>query len=333
MDVDSTEGVELLLDVGIERRISGAADVEIRSHDGRWTRWEVKVLRHSPSPAEMKRVLELVARNGADGVLFVVAKAGATLTDAAQQDRRVAYASLGEGVVSLLGEIHLADEDVTRIPPRAVRPSWVRFGVLRLFALLENAVLSQSEMARRLGVSHVAIGKQLPLLGPILERTPRGWRTTDRDGCWNRFLFDYPGPRGLATYWTATGTIAEQLEQVERSVRDAGGHVALSGDTAADFYAPWRQPTRITGYLHAQPPLEEHGFASVRAADATVELRVPKDPTILPMSQTWPMMDGRERCYVDPLLAAWDMARTPGGDIADAVEHLRDRALRESLWS
>lgn len=332
MVVDSTEGVELLLDVGLERRIAGPADIEIRGGDGRWTRWEVKVLRHSPSPAEMERVLDLVARNGRDGVLFVVAKAGSTLADAAQQDRRVAYTSLGEGVVSFLGELHRADEAGTRVPPRAVRPSWTRLGALRLFAL-DDAVLSQSEMARRLGVSHVAVGKQLPLLGPLVERVPRGWRATDREACWVTFLADYPGPRGLATFWTATATVADQLERVERSVREAGGRVAFSGDAAADFYAPWRRPTRITGYLDAQPPLEQNGFAAVRAADATVELRVAKDPTILPMSRTWPTKDGHERRYVDPVLAAWDLARTPGGDVDDAVHRLRERALREPLWS
>lgn len=332
MHIDSTEGVELLLDVGLDRRISGPADVQIRAGDGTWTRWDVKVLQHSPSPAEIKQVLELVTRSGQDGVLFVVAKAGATLADVARQDHRVAYASLRESVVSYLGELYRADEHGAQIPPRAARPSWVRMGTLRLFALLGDAVLSQSEIARRLSVSHVAVGKQLPSLEPLVERTPQGWRTTDRDACWEKFFADYPGPRGLATFWTATGTVADQLERVEQVIRETGGQVALSGDAAADFYAPWRRPTRITGYLNTQPHLEEHGFASVRAVDATVELRVAKDPTILPMSRTWPANDRRELRYVDPLLAAWDLARTPGGDVDDAVTRLRERVLRERLW-
>ncbi len=333
MVVESAEGVELLLDVGLERRVTGSADVEIRADDGRWTRWQVKVLRHSPSPAEVDRALAALKTSRHDGALFVVARAGSTLTEAARRDERVAYAALSDGVVSFFGEIRRTGDER---PPQAQRPgrtSWARLGALRLFALIDRHTLSQSEIARRIGVSHVAVGKQLSRLEPLIERTVKGWRAVDRVKCWEKFLADYPGPRGLVSFWTATGEVSGQLARLERVVREQHGVLVISGDVAADFYAPWKRPTRITAYVTEQPPLEERGFADVRAADAIVELRVARDPTILAMSRTWPSPDGGQRRYADPLITAWDLSRTPGGDVSSAVEELRDRAIREPLWS
>ena len=40
--------------------------------------------------------------------------------------------------------------------------------------------LTQSMIARMLGVSHVSVGKQLPLPGGLVERVPGGWRAVDR---------------------------------------------------------------------------------------------------------------------------------------------------------
>ena len=245
----------------------------------------------------------------------------------------MAYAALSDGVVSFFGEIRRTGDER---PPQAQRPgrtSWARLGALRLFALIDRHTLSQSEIARRIGVSHVAVGKQLSRLEPLIERTVKGWRAVDRVKCWEKFLADYPGPRGLVSFWTATGEVSGQLARLERVVREQHGVLVISGDVAADFYAPWKRPTRITAYVTEQPPLEERGFADVRAADAIVELRVARDPTILAMSRTWPSPDGGQRRYADPLITAWDLSRTPGGDVSSAVEELRDRAIREPLWS
>jgi hypothetical protein len=118
-----------------------------------------------------------------------------------------------------------------------------------------------------------------------------GWRVADLGGCWDRFLADYPGPRGLSTFWAATGEPADQLARVERLVPELERALAVSGDFAADFYAPWRSPTRVIAYVTEHPALQEHGFATVRSAEATVELRTPRDPTILSMSHVWPLVD------------------------------------------
>jgi hypothetical protein len=332
--VESGDGVELLLDVGLDRRVTGSAEVEISTGDGRWSRRQVLLLRHSPSPQEIDRAVAAL-RPHVDGLFFVVARAGRALDRAAGRDRRIAYAAVDDAVVCFQGELHRAGGDRPVAATHPGRTSWARLAMLRLFALRPVEPLSQSEIARRLGVSHVAVGKQLPLPDELVERTPVGWRVVDRAGCWDRFMLDYPGPRGLTTYWAATGDLAAQLLRVERVEHERGdAGPAVSGDLAADFYAPWRRPNRAVAYVTNQPPLEEHGFATVRSADATVELRTPLDPTILTMSREWPSTrDGTPRRYADPLIAAWDLRRSPGGDVGSAVDQLRARALREPLWA
>lgn len=332
--MESVDGVELLLDVGLDRRITGSAEVEISTGDGRWSRRQVLLLRHSPSPQEIGRAVAAL-RPHVDGLLYVVARAGRALVRAAERDRRIAYAAVDDAVVCFQGELHSASEDrpVASTHPRRI--SWARLAMLRVFALSPVEPLSQSEIARRLGVSHVSVGKQLPLADELVERTPVGWQVVDRAGCWDRFMAEYAGPRGLTTYWAATGDLAAQLGRVERVQAERGDdQPAVSGDFAADFYAPWRRPCRAVAYVSNQPPLEEHGFATVRSADATIELRTPLDPTILTMSRAWPSTrDRTPHRYADPLIAAWDLRRSPGGDVDSAVDELRARALREPLWA
>lgn len=332
MVLDSAAGVELLLDVGLDRRIAGSAEVEIRAGGDLWSRRRVLLSRHSPGPVELDRAIASAVRSHCDGVYFVVSRAGSALAEAARRDPRVAYAAVDQGVVSFLGATYRVGDGGADGAAPPSRVSWARLAVMRLFALRAQGALTQTAIAGRIGVSHVAVGKQLPALRGLIERTPAGWRAVDRGACWDQFLAGYPGPRGLAGYFAATGDLAGQLARIERVAgASPGQRVIISGDFAADFYAPWRRPTRIIAYVSAQPPLDQHGFAVVRAAEATVEVRLPRDPTIRAMSARAP--GGGERCYADPLIAAWDLSHSQGGDVAPTVAELRDRVMRETLWS
>lgn len=328
MVIDSASGVELLRDAGFDVRVAGHGDVEIAVDGPRWLRYDVRSLNHSPSPAELDQAQSALKADEA-GVLFVVPRAGRALR-ARAADTRVAYAAVIDGVVRLHGEEHRAAETAATARTGASRVSWVRFAVLRALALDPARVWTQSELGRRLRVSHVAVGKQLLALAPLLERTPQGWRAIDPQICADRFLDDYPGARGLATYWTATSDLPAQAQRAEEIARGQDVPIAFSGDIAADVYAPWRRPTRVLAYVAEMPDLEPYGFAQVRAADATLELRIPQDPTILPMSRA---VSPTGRILADPLVTAWDLARTRGGDVPDAVAQLTFRAIEERLWS
>src|SRR6185369_11750460 len=100
--MDSGDGIELLLDVGLDRRVRGSSEVEISLGDDRWSRRHVLLLRHSPSPHEIDRALGAL-RPHVDGVLFVVSRAGRALVQAAEVDDRVAYAAIDDAVVRFRG--------------------------------------------------------------------------------------------------------------------------------------------------------------------------------------------------------------------------------------
>ncbi|MDP9797487.1 hypothetical protein J2S43_005999 [Catenuloplanes nepalensis] len=331
--MESCDGVELLLDVGLDRRVAGSSEVEISAGGDLWSRHRVLLLRHSPSPTEIERALASLGH--VDGLLFVVARAGRALTAAAERDHRIAYAAVDDDAVYFRGHLHRGTAARPSAPIRPARTSWARAAILRLFALGTPDPLTQSEIARRIGVSHVAVAKQLPFLDGLIERTAAGWRAVDRAGCWDRFVGGYPGPRGLATHWAATQELMEQITIVEAAADGRGDAVpAVSGDLAADFYAPWRRPSRAVAYVAVQLDLAEHGFATVPAANATMTLCIPADPTVLAMSREWPLRNaGRIRRYTDPLITAWDLSRSSGGDVAESVGQLRSTVLRESQWA
>ena len=134
-----------------------------------------------------------------------------------------------------------------------------------------------------------------------------------------------------ASYWLAIDDPTSQLARARHAAQK--DTPLVSGDLAADYYAPRRRPSRGVLYVSSMRSLEESGFAEVRANEASLEIRVAADPTIVPMAHYWDtsgthLPDGTNNDLVDPLLAAWDMSRTPGSDVVEALDKLRDRTLR-----
>src|SRR5689334_14630358 len=127
--MESSDGVELLLDVGLDRRVTGSADVEIGTGDGRWSRRQVMLLRHSPSPQEMHRAVAAL-RPHADGLLFLVARAGRALKQAANRDHPIAYAPADDAVVYYQGELHQTGEQRPAEAMHPGRTSWIRLPML-----------------------------------------------------------------------------------------------------------------------------------------------------------------------------------------------------------
>lgn len=327
--IDPTQGVELLLDIGLRRRIVDANSIEIAAKNGKWSPRQVMPLRHSPTPSEIKRDLDKT--DPPNGLFYVVHRAGSALTEAAASDPRIAYAAIEDGTVSFLGEIHSSTEPVLARNTSHRRAPWARYGVIRILALSSNP-LTQVEIARRTGVTQAAVSQTMKHLVDQVERTPEGWKAVDRGALWDYFIQTYPGPGGLVTYWLAIDDPTSQLARARHAAHK--DTLLVSGDLAADHYAPWRRPSRVVLYVSSMRSLEESGFAEVRANEASLEIRVAADPTIVPMAHYWDTSgiypaDGTNNDRVDPLLTAWDMSKTPGSDVAEAVDKLRDRALRQ----
>jgi hypothetical protein len=107
-NIDPTQGVELLLDVGLRRKIVDANSIEIAAEHGNWSSRQVMPLRHSPTPSEIKRALDKTDQS--NGLFYFVRRAGSALTEAAASDPRIAYTAIEDGTVSFLREIHSSAE-------------------------------------------------------------------------------------------------------------------------------------------------------------------------------------------------------------------------------
>ena len=135
--------------------------------------------RHSPSPAKLDRALAAQKENRREGVLFVVARAGAALVKAASRDPRVSYAAPHDRVVSFLGELHHAEGERSGALPRPGRTNWARLGALRLFALVADGQMSQSEIARRIG-GRLRTGPAAGRGSPPSTQDRAAWRPSGR---------------------------------------------------------------------------------------------------------------------------------------------------------
>lgn len=337
----SADGVDLLLDAGLERRLAGPDSVDIRSGpDQPWSRRKVLRLGHSPSPSEVSRDLRNAEIQGFAGIYYVILSAGDALSAIVKTNDRISYGALGDEAVALAGRVYRTGlpTAATATSGKPGRPAWGRYAIMRLLALSPEP-LRQADIARRIGVSEAAVSIGIKRLSGRLQSVTSAWRAVDRGALWDDFLTEYPGPRGLATYWLALDEPVTQLARAQRASQAAGEPFPLvSGDFAADYYAAWRRPTKLIAYVSRELPLQQHGFAPVRAADASLELRIPADPTIAAMAGRWETSgvdhdsDHLPHTLVDPLIAAWDMTRTTASDVKEAVDRLRTRSLDSARW-
>lgn len=184
---------------------------------------------------------------------------------------------------------------------------------------------SQTTLAGETGISQPAVSKALSSLGSLVTRENGGWCAPDRAALLDRFLADYRGPGGISTYWLGLDPVVLQAERAAVTAQSQGVHLLLSGDAAADALSPWRRPTRALGYAARGVDLTPGRLAPSTPEGATLEYRVPADPTVWATAAAW---DGEtSRKTVDPVLVAWDLLRGNGNETHEAARKLIDRVI------
>lgn len=267
-----------------------------------------------------------LVEKAATPLLVVVPIASRGLIEVAKQNSTLNVASVGDKRLVWHGEEILAPDTAATptssmpVPGRRRNP-WGRWAVMRTY-LLHGEPRSQIELARDTGVTQSAVSKANSVLSDLVSRSTDGWQAKDRTGLWERFMAEYSGPGGFSTYWYALDAVIEQSSVVAAAGADAGIEVLASGDSAADALAPWRIPTRAVVYARSSIALEKLGFAQTSRERATLQFTVPADHTIWATAASWARRTGS--ATADPVIAAWDVARTGGPDAVDAVGHLRD---------
>ncbi|ROP48676.1 MULTISPECIES: hypothetical protein [unclassified Rathayibacter] len=307
---------ELLSDAGAAARILSPRDVQITPPSGARIDVRLVFLSRPPTAREMRQQVAAAAAGTTIG--FVTPRINSISRRVALADPRVALFGTTDGVVILRGEELTPAADDRQPNSGHRRVSAALFALQRVLTRTPEPRF-QSELARECGVSQVTVSNLLAADSGLAEKTTRGWIARDPRSLLDRFLTDYPGAGGLSQLWYSSRPVIEQAERAWKS----GPRALLSGDSAADAIAPWRIPTSAVLYAETSLPLESSGFAETDSPEATLRVVVPADRTLWATATAW-YPTGRT---VDPLIAAWDLKRTGGSDVDEAVDHLLDKEL------
>ncbi|MDJ0363435.1 hypothetical protein [Rhodococcus sp. H29-C3] len=84
-----------------------------------------------------------------------------------------------------------------------------------------------------------------------MTRNPSGFiiPRSRRSSAIDNWLEEYPGALGVETYWYGPSDPVEQDNLIVRYAHEMDARVLVSGDGAADHYAPWRKPATSVVYL------------------------------------------------------------------------------------
>jgi len=225
-------------------------------------------------------------------------------------------------MVVIRGEVLLHEASVgkngAQVRTGRGRAAWGRWAVDRSLILAKQP-LPQKSIASATGVSQQAVSQALQD-HPLVQRVEDGWRVDDRSALVERWLVDYPGSGGATTYWYALQPVLQQGSDALGLAKELAAEPLLSGDSAADEYAPWRLPTRAVLYVRETVDFTPVGFSPATIEDATMAATVPADPTIWPMARAFGHTPGH---LVDPLIALWDLRNGSGPDASDAAQRLQ----------
>ncbi|BDO41107.1 hypothetical protein [Cellulomonas sp. NTE-D12] len=204
-------------------------------------------------------------------------------------------------------------------PKRPGKEPWGMFALA--FALLsDGAPRTQRALAEQLGLSQPRVSQALRAqLAPFVVNRQAGWTVSEPTDLLSWLASAYPGPTTEAG-WLSLEDPVPATRAVVRLLDDQGVRFAVTGQVAADEYAPWARPTRSTILVESLTDLSAAGCTSVPVEQATVVTAVPEDPKAL--------LGGQDRAglrLADPWRTWLTLAQD--GDTA-AADHLRDVLLR-----
>ncbi|MBX4171716.1 MULTISPECIES: hypothetical protein [Rhodococcus] len=320
-----SDAVALLRRAGI-RLPSGSLDAwDLTLPDGRELPTRMRASRRPPTPTILTRLL--AQPDPARRLLVVTPRATAHLRTLATNGE-VDVIAVNQDLLVFAGERYDVTDaaSAAAAPVRAARgrKPWVRWALARAL-LLSDTAQTQHRLAELLGVSQQAVSHALKQLQAV-RRTEHGWLADSPEALLAEYLAVYPGPGGAVTYWYGLDPVIAQATTAVEFCTRQGMPVLVSGDPAADVYAPWRLPTRAMLYTDRFVDLTDAGFSPATEAEHSLAVQVPADPTL------WRTAAISEPALLaDPPITAGDVLRTGGPDAAEAADHvlatIRQRAV------
>ncbi|MFC9995907.1 hypothetical protein [Nocardia sp. NPDC127526] len=222
----------------------------------------------------------------------------------------------------IVGGVVLLQSEEPRRRPSSGRPAWGRSAVLRVLALASRP-LQQSELASAIGVSQQAVSLALSRLSSTVTRDEHGWIALE--GALESWERDYSGPGGTVSYWYGLDDPATQANTALQLLDELGLNAVVSGDLAADTYAPWQLPTTVRMYLPEIIDFTVVGFSPAEPNDATMTIVVPEDPTVAHVAAAFGTRYGGRHLLADAAITLWDLLNTSTAPTEDeAADRLRD---------
>ncbi|HET6673279.1 MAG TPA: ArsR family transcriptional regulator [Agromyces sp.] len=283
---------------------------------------EVKVRQAPATPSQIARDLR---QSEGGRLLYVVPRLTPALRAAAEHG--LAVVAVEEGVVMVEGHEYrplAAVATTPSVPKSSRRMPWGRFALLRVLCRTREP-RTQAQLAEEAGITQAAVSQSLSKLSRLVVRGSNGWSAANGDDLARRFLSEYPGAGGIGVSWFALDSVNAQADKALKA--GLNENAILSGDVGADRIAPWRIPAKAIIYASAGLDLAKVGFARSTDERATLEVRVPADPTLWSTANAY-AGDRRPR-VADPLMVAHDILRTGGADAGDAVAHVLKQLTRE----
>ncbi|MCU1640595.1 MAG: hypothetical protein JWN03_870 [Nocardia sp.] len=278
------------------------------------TRVDMKVVRQRLSPSMTNRRTD-------DTRMLYVAPSAAPDVIAAAVAGGFDLVTDNPELVIVGGEVLLQSEEPRRRPGSG-RPAWSRNAVVRVLALASRP-LQQSELATTIGVSQQAVSLALSRLSSTVTRDEHGWVALD--GALESWVRDYSGPGGTISSWYGLDDPAAQASTALQLLDELGLNAVVSGDLAADTYAPWQLPATVHMYLPEIIDFTVVGFSPAEPRDATMTIVVPEDPTVAHVAAEFGAHYSGRHFLADAAITLWDLLNTSTAPTAgEAAERLRE---------
>jgi hypothetical protein len=297
---------------------------------GRRARFAVEEKKRAPYPNELGRLglaQEELARHGQPLLVmpFVSESLGAALTKAGWS-----WAD-DQGDFDLRAPGLLLRQRRTMTAPAPKRRSLPQgsgsYAIIRaLIGRRTDDEPGATVLAHQAGVSQPRASQVLRQLSglDLIESAGRGRWRPHREAMLDRFLADYPGPRGSQQYFYSLDSPADVAVRAS-ALRP---RVAVSADTGPDLIVPWRRPSMVIVYAeHAADPADLDLVDAQGAHDANVIVRVPEDRSVFPSPAFTADVRGSTVSLADPTQMIWDLQDLGGADRLEAAGRLREWLL------
>ncbi len=328
-------GVEVTVLQREPKHIGGIPDALIEiSVNGGAARFAVEQRRRAPYPNEVPQLdiqLHKLADLGQPLLLapYVPEPIGQSLTKAGWSwaDEQGNFDVRGPGLLLRQRRTFSPPKHNRRQLPRGAG-SWGVMRSLIAFGESEKEQASAAGLANQARVTPARASQVLSALADLdlVRRTERGRWCPDREALLDRFLAEYPGPRGSERYmYSLDPPLDAAFEIARRYPQDS---FVISADVGPDLVAAWRRPSVVIVYVTKDFRVDRLGLVEGRhASEANLIVREPLDTSVFPVPSLIAEAKGVKLPLADVTQMIWDLEELGGADRLEAAGRLRAWSL------